>query len=56
MLGRGVVPDVGAAELAETYNVFQSGTDQPYPTEQMAIVLPHATSLAPRQHGNPQAG
>ena len=37
VLGRGVVPDVGAAQLAETYNVFQTGTDRPYPIEQLAI-------------------
>jgi PAS domain S-box-containing protein len=38
VLGRGIVPDVGAAQLAGTYNAFQSGTDRPYPTERMAIV------------------
>jgi PAS domain S-box-containing protein len=37
VLGRGVVPDVGAAQLARTYNAFQSGTDRPYPTERMVI-------------------
>jgi PAS domain S-box-containing protein len=38
VLGRGVAPGIGAAELAETYNAFQSGTDRPYPTERMVIV------------------
>jgi PAS domain S-box-containing protein len=37
VLGRGVVPGVGGAELAETYHVFQSGTDRPYPIQQLAI-------------------
>ncbi len=38
VLGRGVAPGIGAAELAETYNAFLSGTDRPYPTERMVIV------------------
>jgi PAS domain S-box-containing protein len=37
VLGRGVVPDVKGPELAETYNVFQAGTDRLYPIERMAI-------------------
>jgi PAS domain S-box-containing protein len=38
LLGRGIVTDVSAAQLAQTYKSFQSGTDRPYPTERMAIV------------------
>jgi PAS domain S-box-containing protein len=38
VLGRGVVTDIGSAQLARTYGAFLSGTDQPYPTERMAIV------------------
>jgi PAS domain-containing protein len=41
LLGPGVVPGIGAGELAETYRVFLAGTDQPYPTERMAIVPFH---------------
>jgi PAS domain S-box-containing protein len=37
VLGRGVVPGVAGAGLAEIYHVFQAGTDQPYPIEQLAI-------------------
>jgi PAS domain S-box-containing protein len=36
LLGRGVVPGIGIRELAETYNVFLAGTDQPYPAEKLA--------------------
>ena len=39
MLGRGVVPDISAGELAETYSAFVAGTDRPYPTEGLPIVL-----------------
>ena len=39
LLGRGVVPDIGAGELAETYNAFVIGTDRLYPTESLPIVL-----------------
>jgi PAS domain S-box-containing protein len=38
LLGRGVVPDVGADELAETYNAFVAGTDRLYPTENVPVV------------------
>ena len=38
LLGRGVVPDIGADELAETYSAFVIGTDQIYPTESLPIV------------------
>ena len=38
VLGLGVVADIGAAQLARTYNAFLAGTDQPYPTERMAII------------------
>ncbi len=37
VLGRGVVPGVGGAELAEVYHVFASGTDRAYPVERLAI-------------------
>jgi PAS domain S-box-containing protein len=37
-LGRGVVPDIGAAELAETYSAFLAGTDQLYPADRLPIV------------------
>ena len=39
MLGRGVVPDISVGELAETYSAFVAGTDRPYPTEGLPIVL-----------------
>jgi PAS domain S-box-containing protein len=38
LLGRGVVPGIGAGELAETYSAFRVGTDQLYPAEGMPIV------------------
>ena len=38
VLGQGVVRTSAPPSSPETYNAFQSGTDQPYPTEQMAIV------------------
>ena len=38
LLGRGVVPDIGAGELAETYSAFVVGTDQTYPTEGLPLV------------------
>jgi PAS domain S-box-containing protein len=38
ILGRGLVPGIGAEELAETYRVFQAGTSQLYPTESLSIV------------------
>ena len=37
VLGRGVVSGVNATTLAQTYNVFQAGTDRLYPIEQLAI-------------------
>jgi PAS domain S-box-containing protein len=36
VLGRSVVPGVGGAEIAETYGVFEVGTDRPYPSEKLA--------------------
>jgi PAS domain S-box-containing protein len=36
VLGRGVVPGVGAAKISETYSVFQAGTDRLYPSEMLA--------------------
>ena len=38
LLGRGVVPGIGAGELAETYSVFVIGTDRIYPTEDLPVV------------------
>ena len=38
LLGRGVLPDIGADELAETYSAFVIGTDQIYPTEDLPLV------------------
>jgi PAS domain S-box-containing protein len=38
ILGRGVMPDVGASELAETYGAFVAGTDRPYPTDDLPVV------------------
>ena len=38
LLGRGVEPDIGAAELAETYDVYVAGTDRRYPTERLPVV------------------
>jgi PAS domain S-box-containing protein len=37
VLGQGVAPGIAADELAETYRVFLAGTNQPFPTERMAI-------------------
>jgi PAS domain S-box-containing protein len=36
VLGQGVVPGIGGAQIAETYSVFQAGTDRPYPSEKLA--------------------
>jgi PAS domain S-box-containing protein len=38
LLDRGVRPDIGADELADTYGAFLAGTDQLYPAERMATV------------------
>jgi len=38
LLGRGVVPDVGTGDPAETYSAFVIGTDRLYPTEGLPIV------------------
>jgi PAS domain S-box-containing protein len=38
VLGRGVAPGISGDELAETYDVFLAGTDQPYPTEKLAVI------------------
>jgi len=37
-LGRGVLPDVAAQQLAETYQAFLAGTEQLYPTERLPVV------------------
>ena len=46
LLGRGVAPGVGADELAETYNVFQAGTDRRYPTERLSCPCPPRPAIA----------
>ena len=38
MLGRGVVPDIGTDQLAESCNAFVVGTDRLYPTEALPLV------------------
>jgi two-component system cell cycle sensor histidine kinase/response regulator CckA len=38
MLGVGVVPGIGAAELAQAYQVYLAGTDEFYPVERMPII------------------
>ncbi len=38
MLGRGVMPDIDQAELAETYASYVRGTDALYPVDQMPLV------------------
>jgi PAS domain S-box-containing protein len=38
LLGRGVAPEIGADQIAETYGVFQAGTGQRYPTDQLPSV------------------
>jgi PAS domain S-box-containing protein len=38
LLGQGVVPGIGRDDLAESYRIFQAGTDQRYPTRNLPIV------------------
>ncbi len=38
LLGRGVVADIGASQLAETYDAFVAGTDRHYPAESVPVV------------------
>jgi len=35
---QGIVPTATPDQLAEVYQIYVAGTDQPYPTEKMAIV------------------
>lgn len=39
LLGRGILPDANQRNLAEIYETRKLGTDQPYPTEEMPIIL-----------------
>jgi len=38
LLGRGVLPGIGGDDLAESYGIFQAGTDRPYLTRNLPIV------------------
>jgi PAS domain S-box-containing protein len=38
LLGQGVVPGIGRDDLAESYRIFQAGTDRQYPTRNLPIV------------------
>lgn len=38
ILGRGVAADAGPEQLAETYQVYLSGTDQLYPTDRLPVI------------------
>ncbi|MCT7953117.1 AAA family ATPase [Ancylothrix sp. C2] len=38
LVGKGIVPDAGLEELAETYQVYLAGTSQEYPSAQMPVV------------------
>ena len=38
ILGRGIAPRTGPAQLAETYSAFLAGTDTPYPADRMPVV------------------
>ncbi len=38
ILGKGVVPDIDAAALAQTYRAYVAGSDEEYPTERMPVV------------------
>ncbi|OUL29633.1 serine/threonine protein kinase [Nostoc sp. RF31YmG] len=38
LLGKGIDPDVTPDRLAEVYQIYLAGTEQPYPTEKMPIV------------------
>ena len=39
LLGRGILPDASQQNLAEVYKAFKQGTHQPYPPEEMPILL-----------------
>lgn len=39
ILGRGILPDASAANLATVYKAYKISTNEPYPTEEMPIVL-----------------
>jgi PAS domain S-box-containing protein len=38
LLGRGVLPGIGGDDLAESYGIFQAGTNRPYLTRNLPIV------------------
>ena len=38
ILGKGVVPDTSSKQLSEVYQVYQAGTNQKYPTENLPIL------------------
>jgi PAS domain S-box-containing protein len=38
IFGKGVVPDTSSEQLSEVYQVYQAGTNQKYPTENLPIV------------------
>jgi PAS domain S-box-containing protein len=38
LLGRGIMADADKTVLAEVYNAYKLGTDEPYPTDQLPIV------------------
>ncbi|MFN6449320.1 MAG: PAS domain S-box protein, partial [Nostoc sp. DedSLP05] len=38
LLGKGIDPEVTSDRLAEVYQIYLAGTEQPYPTEKMPIV------------------
>ena len=38
ILGKGIIPEDGAEQLANTYHVYLEGTDQEYPAHKMPIV------------------
>jgi len=39
LLGRGILPDANKYNLAEVYKAFKAGSRQPYPPEEMPILL-----------------
>jgi len=39
LLGRGILPDANIHNLAEVYKAFKAGSHQPYPPEEMPILL-----------------
>jgi signal transduction histidine kinase len=38
ILGRGTLPDAGPGDMAERYQVYRAGTEEPYPAEQIPVV------------------